>query len=106
VRAILSIVLLILFLFRYKTFWRKCERIGIGKFSISFWAIVSGGLLALAFLEALHYDADGERIFSGRRDLKIAGIVNGEKIAVVLEYKTGWKPQPPADHRATRVFPG
>jgi len=43
------------------------------------------------------YDADGERIFSGRRDLKVAGIVNGEKIAVVLEYKTGWKPQPPAD---------
>jgi hypothetical protein len=43
------------------------------------------------------YDADGERIFSGRRDLKVAGMVNGEKIAVVLEYKTGWKPQPPAD---------
>jgi hypothetical protein len=43
------------------------------------------------------YDADGERIFSGRRDLKVAGIVNGEKIAFVLEYKTGWKPQPPAD---------
>ena len=52
-RAILSIVLLILFLFGYKTFWHKCERIGIGKFSISFWAIVGGGLLALAFLEAL-----------------------------------------------------
>jgi PD-(D/E)XK nuclease superfamily len=43
------------------------------------------------------YDADGEPIFSGRRDLKVSGIVKREKVGIILEYKTGWKPQPPAE---------
>jgi hypothetical protein len=35
-------------------FWYGCEHFGIKRFSLSFWALVDGSLLALEFWQAVH----------------------------------------------------
>jgi hypothetical protein len=51
--ALLSLLILIAFVFVAQVFWRRCEKFGIRRLSLTFWAIVGAGLLALAFIQAV-----------------------------------------------------
>jgi hypothetical protein len=51
--AFFAVLILIAFVFVAQVFWRRCEKFGIRRFSLTFWAIAGAGLLALAFSEAV-----------------------------------------------------